>query len=89
MALPLAQWWVAELGPALAAPFDECGVARKGGRYPATTSSSAVVVMGEGGKPVSCLLGEGRSKHPSLLDAVRNSSVESSIMAPYGDGLPL
>jgi hypothetical protein len=31
----------------------------------------------------------GEAKAPSLLDAVRNSSVESSIMAYHGDGIPL
>jgi hypothetical protein len=41
--------------------------------------------MGVGGAPVSCLLEEGR---PSLLKAVYNSLVESSIMAYSGDGGP-
>jgi hypothetical protein len=45
--------------------------------------------MGAGKAPVLCLLGEGRPKPPSPLDAVRNSSVESSIMAQCGDGVPL
>jgi hypothetical protein len=34
------------------------------------------------------LLGEGRAKPPPL-DAMRNSSVESSIMAYHGDSVPL
>jgi hypothetical protein len=38
---------------------------------------------------VPSLLGEGRPEHPLLLDAVWNSSVESSIMARHGDGGPL
>jgi hypothetical protein len=48
-----------------------------------------VVVTGAGGAPVSRLLGEGRLKPPSPLDAVRNSSMESSIMAYHGDGVLL
>jgi hypothetical protein len=48
-----------------------------------------VAVTGAAGAPVSCLLGEGRPKPPSLLDAMRNSLVESSIMAHYKDGVPL
>jgi hypothetical protein len=31
------------------------------------------------------LLGEGKPKPPSLLDAMRNSSTESSIMVCHGD----
>jgi hypothetical protein len=40
-----------------------------------------MVVTGVSEAPVACLLGEGRLKLPSSLDAVRNSLVESSIMA--------
>jgi hypothetical protein len=36
--------------------------------------------------PVLCLLGEGRSIHPSPSEAVWNSSLESPIMAHRGDG---
>jgi hypothetical protein len=36
-----------------------------------------------------CHLGDGRPNSLSLLDAVRNSSVESSIMAHHGGGVPL
>jgi hypothetical protein len=39
--------------------------------------------------PVSRLLGEGRPKLPSPLDVMRNYSIESSIMAHHGDGVPL
>jgi hypothetical protein len=52
-------------------------------------SVQGVVVMGAGGAPVPCLLGEGRTKPPSLLDAMRNFSEKSSIMARCGDGVPL
>jgi hypothetical protein len=38
---------------------------------------------------VPCLLREGRPEPFSPLDAVRNSSVEFSIMAHHGDGTPL
>jgi hypothetical protein len=44
-------------------------------------SIHGVVAMGAGEAPVPYLLGEGRSKLPSPLDAVRNSSAESSMMA--------
>jgi hypothetical protein len=52
-------------------------------------SIHGVVVVGASEGPVSCLLGEGRLKLPSLLDVVRNSSAESSIMARRGVGAPL
>jgi hypothetical protein len=48
-----------------------------------------VVVSGASIAPLPHLLGEGRPKLPSLLDAVRNSSVESSIIAHYGVETPL
>jgi hypothetical protein len=47
-----------------------------------------VVVTGAGGAPVPHLLGEGRPKPPSPLDAMMNSSTESSIMARHRDGVP-
>jgi hypothetical protein len=47
------------------------------------------VVMGVGGAPAASLLGEGRLEPPPLLEAVWNSSLESSIMALHGDGVPL
>jgi hypothetical protein len=50
-------------------------------------SVHGVVVAGVGGAPVLCLPEEGRPKHPSPLDVVRNSSAESSIMAHRGDGV--
>jgi hypothetical protein len=43
-----------------------------------------VVVTRAGEAPALRLLGEGRPKLPSLLDAMRNSLVESSIMACRG-----
>jgi hypothetical protein len=52
-------------------------------------SIHGVVVMGAGEAPVPCLLGEGSLKPLSPLDAMRNSSVESSIMARHGDEAPL
>jgi hypothetical protein len=52
-------------------------------------SIHGVVVMGAGGVPVPRLLGEGRLKLPSLLDAMRNSLMESSIMAHHGGGVSL
>jgi hypothetical protein len=52
-------------------------------------SIHGVAVTGAGRVPVPHLLGEGRPKPPSLLDAMRNSLTESSIMAHHGDGVPL
>jgi hypothetical protein len=49
----------------------------------------SVVVFGVSEDPVSHLLGEGRPKLLSPLDAVRNSSAESSIMAHRGVGAQL
>jgi hypothetical protein len=46
--------------------------------------SHGVVATGVSRAPVPRLLGEGRPRPPSPLDAVRNSSVESSIMAHCG-----
>jgi hypothetical protein len=46
--------------------------------------SHDVVVTGVGGAPMPHLLKEGRPKLPSLLDVMRISSVESSIMAHHG-----
>jgi hypothetical protein len=51
--------------------------------------SHGVVVTGVSEAPMSCFLGEGRLKLPSPLDVVRNSSVESSIMARRGVDAPL
>jgi hypothetical protein len=48
-----------------------------------------VVVMGVGGGPVPCLLGQGRLEPPSLLEVVWNSSVESFIMAHSRDRGPM
>jgi hypothetical protein len=48
-----------------------------------------VVVSGASIAPLPHLLGEGRPKLPSLLDAMRNFSVESSIIAHYGVETPL
>jgi hypothetical protein len=42
------------------------------------------VVVGEGKAPMLCLLGEGMSNHPSLSEAMWNSSVESPTMAHCG-----
>jgi hypothetical protein len=47
------------------------------------------VVTGAGGAPALSLLREGRLEPPTSLEAVWNSSVESSIMAHHGDGGPL
>jgi hypothetical protein len=44
-----------------------------------------VVVTGTSEANMSHLLGEGRLKTPSLLEVVRNFSIESSIMAHCGD----
>jgi hypothetical protein len=46
--------------------------------------SSHVVLVGANEPPVLRRLGEGWPKLPSLLDAMRNSSVESSILAHCG-----
>jgi hypothetical protein len=40
-----------------------------------------MVVVEEGGAPVLCLLGERRSIHPSLSEAMGNSSVEFPVVA--------
>jgi hypothetical protein len=48
-----------------------------------------VVMTGAGEANMSHLLGEGRLKTPSLLEVVRNFSIESSIMAHRGDEAPL
>jgi hypothetical protein len=44
-------------------------------------SGHDMFVVGLGGAPVLCLLGEGRPILPSLFKAVRNSSMESLITA--------
>jgi hypothetical protein len=51
-------------------------------------SYHVVVVAGASEDSALCLLGEGRLKLPSPLDVVRNSSVESSIMARCGVDAP-
>jgi hypothetical protein len=51
-------------------------------------SGHDMVVVGAGEAPVPLLLGEGRSILPSSSEAVRNSSVESPIMAHNGDDGP-
>jgi hypothetical protein len=48
-----------------------------------------VVVTGADGTPVMCLQEEGRPETPTPLEAVLNSSVESSVLARSGDGGPL
>jgi hypothetical protein len=53
------------------------------------SSIHAMVVVGAGGAPTPHLLGEGRLEPPSSPEAMRNSSVESPIMAHSGDGGPL
>jgi hypothetical protein len=53
------------------------------------SSSHGVVVTGASRAPMSCLLGEEWADPPSPLEAVWNSSVESSIIAHRGDGGPL
>jgi hypothetical protein len=45
-----------------------------------------MVVVGAGGAPVSCLLGDGRLDPPSPPEVVWNSSVRFPIMAHSGDG---
>jgi hypothetical protein len=45
-----------------------------------------VVLTGAGRAPTPCLLGEGKPKPLSLLDAISNSFMESSIMAHHRDG---
>jgi hypothetical protein len=52
-------------------------------------SIHGVVVARASGPPTLHLLGEGRPKLPSLLDAMRNSLVESLIMARHGVDAPL
>jgi hypothetical protein len=44
------------------------------------------VVTGADGAPTPSLLGEGRPKPPPPLEAMWNSSVESSIMVHHRDG---
>jgi hypothetical protein len=51
--------------------------------------SHGVVVTEASEALVPCLLGEGWLKRPSLLDAMRNSSVESSIKAHHRVDAPL
>jgi hypothetical protein len=51
----------------------------------ASTCHSGVVTRA-GEAPAPSLLGEGRPEPPPPLEAVWNSSVESSIMARHGDG---
>jgi hypothetical protein len=48
-------------------------------------SIHGVIVTGVGEAPVLCLMGVGRPKPLFPLDVMRNSSVESSIMARHGD----
>jgi hypothetical protein len=48
-----------------------------------------VVVAGASEVPIPRLLGEGSLELPSPLDAMKNSSTESSIMAHRGVGAPL
>jgi hypothetical protein len=54
------------------------------------SSSHGVVATVVDGAPVPCLQEEGRPKPPPfLLEAVKNSLAESSIMDCSGDGGPL
>jgi hypothetical protein len=59
------------------------------GRVVGAFSFHGVVVAGVTVVPMLHLLGEGTPKLVSLLDAVRNSSVESSIVAHHGVDAPL
>jgi hypothetical protein len=73
-------------------PISGCGATVGDGTIVMTRVARAfsihgVVVTGMGRAPVPGLLGEGRLELPSPLDAVRNSSVKSSIMACHGDGV--
>jgi hypothetical protein len=52
-------------------------------------SIHGVVAVRVSEAPHCTFLREGRLKFPSLLDAVRNSSAESSIMTHYGVDAPL
>jgi hypothetical protein len=102
MAPTLARWGNAEHGLASAILRGEHDAARRGGWFLATEPPSAgetsswleftfhvVVVAGANEAPVLRRLGEGWPRLPFLLDAVRNSSVESSIMALCGVDAPL
>jgi hypothetical protein len=105
VALPLARSWAAEHRLASAALHDDRDVARKRERFSAAVPPSVgeqsswlevgassihcMVVMGASEALMPRLLGQGRPKLPSPLDAVRNSSVESFIMAHHGVGAPL
>jgi hypothetical protein len=51
-------------------------------------SIHGVVVAGASEAPALRLLGEGRLKLPSPLDAVRTSSMETSMMARHGVDAP-
>jgi hypothetical protein len=55
---------------------------------PRMSFSHGVVVMGASVAPVPCLKEEGRPEPPYSLEAMKNSSVESSIMA-HSVGGPL
>jgi hypothetical protein len=52
-------------------------------------SFHVAAVVGANGAPVLCRVGEGWLQLPSPLDTVRNSLVESSIMAHHGVDAPL
>jgi hypothetical protein len=58
-------------------------------RVAAVFTIRGVVVTVAGRGLMSHLLGEGRPEPPTPLDVVWNSSVECSIMAHRGDGVPL
>jgi hypothetical protein len=101
MALHLTWQWVVKLELALAAPPPLASVAllkreaRTRPRWNHRHGLSGWSVLypccdcDRSSPPVSRLLGEGRPKLPSPLDVMRNYSIESSIMAHHGDGVPL
>jgi hypothetical protein len=68
-----------------------CGTAVRGGNVLMARAFSfhVTVVVGVSGAHVLHCLGERWLKFPSPLDAMRNSSGESSVMACYGVEAPL
>jgi hypothetical protein len=83
---PSDEWALAGLGSSVSG----CGIACHDrifarARAVGVLSGRDMVVAGVGEAPVLCLLGERRSILPSPSEAMRNSSVESPIMAPSRD----